>query len=144
MNPDQIQIIRQSFALVAPQADMAAALFYRRLFEIDPGLRPLFRPDLTEQGHRLMQMLAAAVRLLDKPASLVPVLEDLGRRHVGYGVRDEHYNAVGEALLWTFDKVLGPQFTVDAQMAWSSLYCVVATTMKRAAANVRPSIQAVC
>lgn len=140
MTSDQIQLIRQTFALVDPHADTAALLFYKRLFELDPSLRPLFRPDITEQGQKLMQMLAAAVRLLDKPESLVPVLEDLGRRHVGYGVRDEHYDTVGEALLWTFGEALGPQFTSDAHEAWANLYAVVAATMKRAAAEVCSSI----
>jgi hemoglobin-like flavoprotein len=135
MTSDQINLIRQTFALVAPHADAAASAFYKRLFELDPSLRPLFRRDLTEQGHNLMQMFAAAVRLLDRPELLVPVLEDLGRRHVSHGVFDEHYDTVGQALLWTLAEALGPQFTSDAHNAWSSLYAVVAATMKRGAAE---------
>jgi hemoglobin-like flavoprotein len=137
MTPDQIQLIRETFALVAPQADVAAGLFYQRLFALDPSLRPLFRPDLEEQGRKLMQMLGAAVRLLDRPESLVPVLEGLGRRHTDYGVRDEHYDTVGAALLGTLREALGATFTAAACEAWTNLYSLVAATMKQAAAEAR-------
>jgi hemoglobin-like flavoprotein len=135
MNAIQIQLIQGTFARVAPRANVAALVFYRRLFELDPNLRPLFSAEIEEQGRKLMQMLAAAVRLLEKPESLVPVLQDLGRRHVGYGVRDEHYDTVGEALLWMLGETLGPVFTAPAREAWASLYGVVAATMKSAAAE---------
>src|SRR5688572_21864832 len=107
MTPQQIERVRQSFALVAPIADIAATLFYRRLFELDPALRPMFPPSLDEQGRKLMQMIGAAVGQLDRPKVLVPVLENLGRRHVGYGVEDRHYDTVGAALLWTLEQGLG-------------------------------------
>ena len=136
MNTAQIGIVRETFALVAPRADEAAKLFYKRLFELDPSLRPMFRGDMDEQAKKLMQMLGAAVRLLDRPDALVPVLEDLGRRHVGYAVIDEHYEPVGAALLSMLKEMLGPNFTPEAQEAWTTLYGVVATTMKRAAKEV--------
>lgn len=135
MTLDQIRIIRDSFARVAPRAEVAALIFYKRLFESDPALRPLFRTPIEEQGAKLMQMLAAAVRLLDKPESLVPVLQDLGRRHAGYGVKREHYGTVGSALLAMFDDLLGDQFTAEAREAWAALYAVVARTMTEAAAT---------
>ena len=134
MTPHQIQLIRRTFGLVAPIANIAALAFYKRLFELDPSLRYLFRSDIEEQATKLMQMLAAAVRLLEKPETLVPVLEDLGRRHVHDGVRDEHYDTVGEALLWMLAETLGTDFSPAAREAWASLYTLVATTMKRAAA----------
>lgn len=133
MTSNEIQLIRETFPLVARRADLAALLFYKRLFDLDPSLRQLFRPDIEEQGRKLMQMLGAAVQLLEKPDALVPVLEGLGRRHVGYGVRDEHYDTVGEALLWTLHSALGDFFTPNAREAWASLYGFVAATMKRAA-----------
>jgi hemoglobin-like flavoprotein len=140
MTSTQIQLIRETFELVAPRAKVAALLFYQHLFDLDPSLRALFRENIEEQARKLMQMLAAAVRLLDKPDSLVPVLQDLGRRHVHYGVRDEHYDTVGEALLWMLGETLGPQFTPAACDAWANLYTVVARTMKNAAAEVsRPT-----
>jgi hemoglobin-like flavoprotein len=140
MTNEQKHLIRQTFDLVAPMADSVAAVFYRRLFELDPSLRALFPPMLVEQGRKLMQMLGAAVGMLDRPQQLTSVLESLGRRHAGYGVRDEHYDTVGEALLWTLERGLGPVFTPEVTAAWAALYGVVATTMKNAA-NARPETQ---
>ena len=133
MTNEQKHLIRQTFDLVAPMADSVAAVFYRRLFELDPILRALFPPMLVEQGRKLMQTLGAAVGMLDRPQQLISVLESLGRRHAGYGVRDEHYDTVGEALLWTLERGLGPVFTPEVKAAWAALYGVVATTMKNAA-----------
>ena len=132
MTSEQIKLIRETFAGIASRAELAALLFYKRLFELGPSLRPLFRGSIEAQGAKLTQMLAAAVRLLDKPESLVPVLEDLGRRHAGYGVRDEHYDTVGTALLWMLAEILRPKFTTEAREAWAALYDIVASTMKRA------------
>ena len=137
MTNEQKHLIRQTFDLVAPMSDSVAEVFYRRLFELDPSLRALFPPILVEQGRKLMQMLGAAIGMLDRPQQLISVLETLGKRHTGYGVRDEHYDTVGEALLWTLERGLGPVFTPEVKAAWTSLYCVVATTMKNAA-NARP------
>ena len=137
--PTQLSAIRETFALVALQPDAVARAFYERLFQLDPSLRRLFRPDLEEQGHKLMQMLGAAVRLLDNPQALTPVLENLGRRHSEYGVRDEHYDTVGEALLSTLSAGLGELFTPAAREAWASLYGFVATTMQRAANEGGPA-----
>ena len=139
MTERQIQIIRQSFALVAPISDTAAALFYERLFELDPELRPLFPASLVEQGGKLMQMLGAAVGMLNKPAALIPALQSLGRRHAGYGVRDELYATVGEALIWTLERGLGPAFTPEVRAAWVELYAVVASTMQNAANETKES-----
>ncbi len=137
MTKHQIQLIRQSFALVAPISDTAATLFYQRLFELDPALRPMFPASLAGQGRKLMQMLGAAVGLLDKPEALIPTLESLGRRHVSYGVRDEHYATVGAALLWTLEQGLGAAFTPEVRAAWIVLYEVVATTMQGAAKETK-------
>jgi hemoglobin-like flavoprotein len=138
MTTEQKHLIRQTFDLVAPMADSVAEVFYRRLFELDPSLRTLFPPVLVEQGRKLMQMLGAAIGMLDRPQQLIAVLESLGKRHAGYGVRDEHYDTVGEALLWTLERGLGPVFTPEVKAAWAALYGVVATTMKNAA-NARPA-----
>lgn len=140
MNPEQIQIVRETFALIAPRAELAAMLFYKRLFELDPSLRPMFHGNMEEQAKKLMQMLGAAVRLLDRPETLLPVLEDLGRRHAGYAVRDEHYEPVGAALLSMLKETLGSSFTPPAQEAWTTLYGLVAETMKRAAKEGRRAI----
>ena len=132
----QKQLVHNSFAKIAPIADDAAALFYRRLFELDPSLRPMFRGDMAEQRKKLMQMITAAVKGLDHLEQLVPVLQDLGRRHAGYGVADAHYDTVGEALLWTLEKALGRAFTPELRLAWTTVYTLLATTMQEAAREV--------
>jgi hemoglobin-like flavoprotein len=129
----QKTLVQDSFATIAPIADDAAALFYRRLFELDPSLQTMFRGDMTEQRKKLMQMITAAVKGLDRLDKLVPVVEDLGRRHAGYGVADKHYDTVGAALLWTLEKGLGAAFTPETKQAWATVYGILATTMKNAA-----------
>ena len=129
----QKTLVQDSFAIVAPIADDAAALFYRRLFELDPSLQGMFRGDMAEQRRKLMQMLTAAVKGLDRLDQLVPVVQDLGRRHATYGVEDRHYETVGAALLWTLEKGLGKAFTPETKEAWATVYGVLATTMQDAA-----------
>ena len=131
----QVTLVQDSFAVVATIADDAAALFYRRLFEIDTSLQAMFRGDMAEQRKKLMQMLTAAVKGLDHLDRLVPVVEELGRRHAGYGVADEHYDTVGAALLWTLEKGLATAFTPEVRDAWATVYGVLASTMKSAAAR---------
>jgi hemoglobin-like flavoprotein len=133
MTPEQTLLVQESFALVAPIADTAASLFYGRLFELDPALRPLFPGDLREQRRKLMQMIAVAVRELDAPERLLPAVRTLGRRHVGYGVRPEHYATVGAALLWTLKQGLGAAFTPEVEAAWAEAYGLLATTMQQGA-----------
>ena len=138
MDLNQIQLIRQTFAQVVPIADTAAALFYQKLFELDPALRPLFSPSLDEQGRKLMQMIGAAVGLLDKPHVLTPTLEALGRRHVAYGVRTDHYHPVGVALILTLQQGLGAAFTAEARQAWIAFYELVAKAMQNGASTPTP------
>ena len=129
----QIELVQNTFAVIAPIADDAAALFYRRLFEIDPSLESMFRGDMAEQRRKLMFMLTAAVKGLPRLDRLIPVLEDLGRRHVHYGVVDAHYDTVGQALIWTLEKGLGSAFTPEVRDAWITVYGVLAATMKAGA-----------
>jgi hemoglobin-like flavoprotein len=129
----QKTLVQKSFSTIQPIADDAAALFYRRLFELDPSLRQMFRGDMAEQRKKLMQMLTAAVKGLDRLDQLVPVVQDLGRRHAAYGVVDAHYATVGAALLWTLHKGLGSAFTPEVEDAWVTVYGLLATTMREAA-----------
>jgi hemoglobin-like flavoprotein len=135
MTPQQINLVQESFSLVEPIAEQAAGLFYDRLFTLDPSLRPMFRGDISEQGKKLMTTLAVAVNGLKRPEKIVPTVQHLGRKHVGYGVRPEHYAVVGEALLWTLDKGLGDAFTLETEEAWTSAYTLLATVMQEAAAE---------
>ena len=133
LTPKQIELVQGTWEQVVPISEQAAALFYGRLFELDPQLKPLFSTDIKEQGKKLMTMITAAVRGLNDLGKLVPVVQDLGRRHVGYGVTDSHYDTVGSALIWTLEKGLGPAFTPEVKEAWVAVYTVLATTMKDAA-----------
>jgi hemoglobin-like flavoprotein len=134
MDAYQKRLVQESWQQVEPIADVAATLFYERLFTLDPALRALFRgPDLSEQRKKLMQALTVAVRGLDRLDQLTPALEALGRRHAGYRVQSAHYGTVGEALLWTLEQGLGPAFTSEVRQAWAETYRVIATVMQRAA-----------
>ena len=133
MNPHQIDLVRSSFALVQPIASQAAALFYDNLFEADPALRPLFKGSMTDQGQRLMGMIGSALGLLDRPAALLPVLRTLGARHAAYGVKEQHYDTVGAALLKTLAQGLGAAFTGETRDAWAELYGVIGGTMLQGA-----------
>lgn len=135
MNPDQIALVQSSFAKVAPISQTAAKLFYDRLFELDPSVRPLFKGDIEEQGRKLMQVIGFAVGSLKDTAALLPVVRALGERHSGYGVKDQHYDTVGTALLWTLEKGLGDAFTPPVREAWTETYTVLATVMKESAGN---------
>src|SRR5258708_29743705 len=139
MTPDQIELVQQSFAKVAPIAGTAADLFYDRLFTIEPDVRSLFPSDLTEQKKKLMQMLATAVTNLHQVEKIIPAVEDLGRRHVGYGVTEKHYEPVGAALLWTLEQGLGPDFTPPVKTAWTEAYMTLAGVMQNATAAVTPA-----
>ena len=133
MNTTQIQLVQQTFEQVKPISDVAATLFYERLFELDGSLRPLFPTDLSTQKQKLMATLAFAVAGLNKPETILPAVQQLGRRHVGYGVQESHYDTVGTALLWTLGQGLGSQFTAEVEEAWTAVYTVLATTMQESA-----------
>lgn len=137
MTPNQIKLVQTSFAQVVPIAATAADLFYGRLFEIAPHLRPMFPEDLTEQKRKLMAMLGTAVGGLNHLDTLVRTVQALGRRHAGYGVKAEHYVPVGKALLWTLEKGLGEAFTPEVKDAWATTYIVLSTTMIDAANDTR-------
>lgn len=133
MTPDQVAMVQESFKKVVPIAETAADLFYDRLFEIAPDVRPMFPLDLKEQKRKLIAMLATAVTNLHQAEKIFPAVEALGKRHVGYGVTTAHYEPVGAALLWTLEQGLGPDFTPPLKAAWTETYVTLARVMQRAA-----------
>lgn len=133
MTPEQKQLVQSTWIPVNEISETAANLFYNKLFELDPELRPLFKGDMKEQGKKLMTMIGAAVRGLDNLGELTPVVKGLGKRHVGYNVKDEHYATVGEALIWTLGEGLGDKFTDEVKEAWVIVYTTLADLMKGAA-----------
>ena len=122
MTPDQVKLVQQSFAKVAPISETAAVLFYERLFEIAPQVRAMFPADMTEQRKKLMAMLAAVVNGLANLDSILPAASALAKRHVAYGAKAEHYPVVGSALLWTLEKGLGEAWTLELAEAWTAAY----------------------
>lgn len=134
MTPEMIEHVQNSWEKVKPISETAATLFYGRLFELDPSLEKLFSGDMEEQGKKLMTMLGTAVAGLRNLEAIVPAVEALGKRHVGYGVEAAHYETVGAALIWTLSQGLGEAFTDEVEAAWVETYNTLATTMKAAAA----------
>ncbi len=133
MTPKQIELVQSSWAMVAPISETAAELFYARLFEIAPEVKPLFKGDMKRQGKKLMTMLNTAVTSLNDLPSIVSAVQASGVRHVKYGVKTKHYDIVGQALLWTLAKGLGDDFTDEVKEAWTTVYGILAKTMIDAA-----------
>jgi len=132
MTEEQIKLVRASFEKIGRVSEEAAVLFYARLFELDPKLRRLFKPDMGEQRLKLMQMLEAAVNGLGRLDELLPAVREMGARHASYGVEDHHYETVASALLYTFECALDAEYTTEMKEAWTAVYELLATTMKDA------------
>ena len=129
MTPEQVQLVQQSFTQVAPIADKAAEIFYDRLFEVAPSVKPLFRGDMAEQRRKLMATIAVVVNGLGDLPSVLPAASALAKRHVDYGAKPEHYSVVGDALLWTLARGLGPQWTPEVAAAWTAAYSALSAFM---------------
>ena len=130
LTPSQVGIVQDSFKRIGPQATEISRIFYDELFRISPELRDLFPQDMSAHKSKFVQMLAGVVRSLDQIASISEELVDLGRRHMSYDVEDEHYAIVGEALLWTLNRVLGLEFTPEVRDAWASAYDMITRVMQ--------------
>ncbi|MEL6108128.1 MAG: globin family protein [Planctomycetota bacterium] len=129
MTPEQIELVQTTWAKVKPNSELVAELFYGRLFELDPSLQSLFKGDMKEQGKKLMATLNLAVVSLTKLEEILPAVQDLGRKHVEYGVPEESYQTVGAALLDTLAKGLGEDFTDEVKEAWTQTYVTLSTVM---------------
>ena len=133
MTSEEISLLKSSFQKIGPIAEQAAALFYARLFELDPSLRELFEGDLVTQSRRLWQTLGFAIHGLEHLDTLAPAARQFGLRHASYHVKQSHYDSIGEALLWTLSKGLGVDFTSEMRAAWGKIYWLLAETMKAGA-----------
>ncbi len=125
----EIELVRTTWAPVAEDPDAAAALFYGKLFETAPAVKPLFTSDMKEQGRKLMAMVGVAVNNMDRIEEVVPAVQACGKRHVDYGALPEHYPVVGATLLATLGEALGDAFTEDVRAAWSKTYDILASVM---------------
>src|SRR5262249_478987 len=128
----QKTLVQISFEKVRPIADIAADFFYDQLFTLNPSLRALFRGARKQQGRKLRHVIGLAEKGPDNLEQLAPAVEALGRRHATYGVREEHYETVGTALLWTLERGLGPDFTPEVREAWATVYGLLASVMQKA------------
>ena len=129
MTPEQVNLVQQSFAKVAPISEQAAVLFYDRLFEVAPGVKAMFLDDMTEQRKKLMATLAVVVGGLNNLETILPAASALAKRHVSYGAKPEHYPVVGGALLWTLEKGLGDAWTPETAAAWTAAYTTLSGYM---------------
>lgn len=129
MTSHDAALVQESFRKLGPITDQMAALFFVRLFELDPSLRRQFCGNMGQQSRRLVRLVAAAVRSLDHLERLQPAIRRLGVRQACHGARDEHYALSGSALLWTLEKTLGPEFTPAVKNAWTQFYTILANAM---------------
>lgn len=136
MTPQQVHLIRKTFAELSRHDHVAALVFYKRLFELAPELRPMFRGDIEVQSKKLIDMLGVLIAMLERPLGLELELKAMGARHAGYGVKDEHYAVVGAALMAMLAEALDKDFTLEVRAAWTALYSAVETLMKAGAAEV--------
>lgn len=138
MTKEQVQLLRESFSRMEEQADIAALVFYRNVFSLAPELRPMFNTSIEVQGRKLMESLRYTVASLEQPEALAPMLESLGRRHLSYGAKNEHYDIIARAMRQMLSEVLGKQFTPATAAAWEEALHFVATAMQRGAAAALP------
>ncbi|MEY4484259.1 MAG: hypothetical protein RL693_1711 [Verrucomicrobiota bacterium] len=135
MTHEQTYLVRKSFAEIERHHEVAALVFYKRLFELDPGLRPMFKHDIVLQSAKLIDMLATLISMIERPGDLMSELRLMGARHKSYGVKDEHYPLVGQALLAMVRETVADAYTPEMEEAWKALYAVVSGTMLEGAAE---------
>src|SRR5213594_962059 len=125
MTPEHILLVQETFDILLPTSDAVAQQFYQRLFDLDPTVRAYFPTDMRMQQDMLMALINTVVHGLWHIDTLVPILLQLGQRHVGYGTQTAHYDMVGAALLWTLRQRLGAQFTAEVEAAWATAYTFI-------------------
>lgn len=129
MKPDTLQTLQASFLRLASDRTASSQLFYQRLFELEPDLRKLFRDDLAAQQQKLMTALVQIMRSIDQPDAFAASVQGMAQRHLVYGARPEHFEAFGQAMLWTLETYLGDDFTADVRQAWQQTCAKVVRQM---------------
>lgn len=133
MTKGQIRLVQESWRLALAQPDQAALAFYQNLFELRPEFQALFHGDVTEQGHKLIQMMGVAVAGLHSFHLVGPAFERLARTHLQFQVTEEMYGPMGDALQVTLRQILDVGFTAEIEMAWREMYRSLAHLMTTAA-----------
>ena len=126
----EAEILRTSFDLLTPNVNKIVSRFYDELFVHFPGVKPMFaNTTKAKQSKMLIAALKLVIANLDNPDKLVPVLQEMGKRHKGYGAEPEHYSAVAETLLSVMKEIAGKAWTKQVHQAWSEALNLVAETM---------------
>lgn len=131
LTSQQRALVKLTFTRIAPSHDTVARLFYDKLFEIAPELRPMFTHNMDMQRAKVMQMLASLVAAMDDPTHFSRMAHDLGRRHIDYGVMRNQYTLVGQALIWALEEACPDVMTAAALDAWSAAYTMMADAATR-------------
>src|SRR5215212_7818306 len=111
MTQQQVKLVQQSWSQVLPIAKQAGLLFYAKLFEMAPGVRHLFKPDISDQANKLVTILGYVVGKLNRMEELLPEVQKLGIRHNKYGAEPMHYEIVGQCLVATLKEGVGAAWT---------------------------------
>ena len=128
--PLNVDLLRQSFEVVATSNPRFVSRFYEILFERHPQARPLFpQSGMARQAEMLTQALVAVLDHLDDAPWLQDTLGALGAKHVDYGVTREMYDWVGASLLAALAEVAGPAWTPELQAAWAEAYGAIVSLM---------------
>ena len=135
MTPTQVEIVKNSFKIIATDAQKASQIFYDELFYLAPYLRQLFPEDMTRHKSKFVQMLATIIKGLEQVSAISEEVVNLGRRHMSYDVQPEHYAIVGEALVAMLGRFLGPRLTPEIQDAWVAAYDMLARLMQEEGAT---------
>jgi hemoglobin-like flavoprotein len=143
MTERQVQLVQQSWQLIKPVGKQAGLIFYEKLFAAAPGIRHLFKEDISSQADKLTVMLGYVVQKLDRLEDIIGEVQQLGARHNQYGALPEHYDVVGNCLIATLKAALKDQWNDELQKAWGTAFTILKTAMvaaqKTAVVNIIPS-----
>jgi hemoglobin-like flavoprotein len=132
MKEEEIRLVKRSWQILRKiDPVLLGDVFYSRLFIDAPGLRTMFDARMDGQYRKLIDMLDSMVANLDQTELLKVELRELGERHLGYGVKPQHYDLVGNALLGTLEVALGNDWNPKVKAAWKQCYQEIGKTMQK-------------
>jgi nitric oxide dioxygenase len=137
MTPEQMQIVRLTFAQAGAHRFAVEREFYRGLFVIAPDLCAHFHGDIDAESVKLQDALALAFGALTNMPFLIATLEGLARRDVARGLPERHFRAIAKALLGAIENRIGPAFTPRVCDAWIALFAVVVTFLRGPVAGLQ-------
>lgn len=129
MTDRQVQLVKQSWQLIKPVSRQAGLIFYEKLFTAAPGIRHLFKHDMSSQADKLTVMLDYTVQHLDKPEDMIAAIQQPGARHNQYGALPEHYDLVGNCIISTLKSALTDKWNEELQKAWVAAFTILKNAM---------------